>query len=68
MFFLPMSFLKIMYSQNAERDVLEVLEIQIFFTAHSGLADLDKFFKTFFPWNLQFGGDISVSFLKIKTN
>lgn len=49
MFFLPMSFLKIMYSQNAERDVLEVLEIQIFFTAHSCLADLDKYFKTFFP-------------------
>ena len=40
MLFLPMFiFLKIMYSQNDEIDVLEVLEIKILFVAQPWWAD-----------------------------
>ena len=41
-------FLKIVYSQNDEIGVLEVLELKVFFAAHLWWVDFDKIFVKFF--------------------
>ena len=55
-----------MYSQNDETGALEALEIKFFFAAQPWGKYLFKSSSKFFPWILQFGGGISVTFLKIK--
>ena len=53
-----------MYSQNDETGVLEVLEIKIFFYVQQWLPGFYQFFKKFFLWILHFGGGITVTFLR----
>ena len=61
-----LNFLKLMYSQNNETGILEVLKIKIFFAAQSWWAEFLRIFLKLFLWILRFGGDISTSFLKTE--
>ena len=55
-----------MYSQNNETGVLEVLEIKILFAAQPWWAEFHRIFLKFFQWILHFGDGISETFLKKK--
>ena len=55
-----------MYSQNNETGVLEVLEIKILFAAQPWWAEFYRIFLKFFQWILHFGDGISETFLKKK--
>lgn len=54
--------LKIIYSQNDETGLLEVVGMKFFYMLNHGRQ---AFFFKFFLWILPFGGGITWSFLKI---
>ena len=55
-----------MYSQNNETGVLEVLEIKILFAAQPWWAEFHRIFLKFFQCILHFGYGISETFFKKK--